>query len=441
VASSPLLLNVNANNSYSVVTMVPGTTNTKSYIYDPQGNLTTVQTDNARGDILTSVTNTQALINIYDTNGNLIGTIAQPSTSVLRQPVFDIAPQDAAASTDSGPTGSVVNLLSETNNFVSSGNDNITVDSGTATIIATGPSTVVNNISANVAFYAGPGSAMVNGGSGSVIAIGGAAGGTLTGGSAGNNILAANGGNTTLNGAGNGDALFGSNTGVDTLNGAVGSEALIGGAGTETIKASAGNVACGGSGNSTLDAAHGGGSTLFGGSGTSTLVAADGAESMWSGSGNSTLRGGSGNDIMGGSVDANSTSLMLGGTGAMTFLGGAGTVSAVGGTGDDTFWTSTGSMAVTEGAGNDSVYFGSGHATVNGGVGTDLYSFLSGHAGGVDIINDFKVGIDHIELFGYGSNVAQPQASDGNLSIVLGDNTHITRMGVTELAANSIAYG
>src|SRR4029079_203479 len=81
--------------------------------------LSTVTTSSSDDRTLTAVTNTQALINIYDTAGTLIGTITQPSTSALHVPVFDTTAADAAASTDSGPTGSVVNLLSETNNFVS----------------------------------------------------------------------------------------------------------------------------------------------------------------------------------------------------------------------------------------------------------------------------------------------------------------------------------
>ena len=437
----PLALQVNADNSYEVVTPIPDTENTQSSVYDPHGNLTTVKTSNPQNQTLTQVTDTQALINIYDTAGNLIGTITQPSTSALTRPVFNTTTQDAGASTASGPIGSVVDLLSETNNFVSSGNDDITVHSGTATITATGPSTVVNNLAANVTFYGGGGTATVNGGSGSVVAVGGANGGRLTGGTAGNNVLVANGGTTTLVGVADGDQLFGSNTGTDTLIGAPGNQILVGGGGTETINASAGNVAFGGSGNSTLNAAPGGGSVLVGGSGNSTLVAADGPVSMWAGSGTSTLQAGSGNDVMGGNADINSTTLMIGGTGNATFLGSAGSVTVTGGSGNDTYWASTGLMTIIEGSGNDTVFFGSGQATATGGTGTGIYSFINGHAGGIAKINDFKVGIDQINLFGYGNMIAQPQVSGGNLAISLSDGTAITLVGISSLAANSIAYG
>jgi large repetitive protein len=436
--SAPLTLRVNSDNSYAVVTPVPYTDTTKSYVYDSTGNLTTVQTNGGQNQLLTSVTDTQAVINIYDTDGNLIGTITQPSTSAFSLPVFATTPDTLAASTGSGPIGSVVDLLSETNNFVSQGNDTITVHSGTATITATGPSTVVNNDSANVTFWGGTGTATVNGGSGTVTAIGGAGGGTLTGGTAGNNILAAGGGITTVNGVANGDQLFGSNTGTDTLVAGAGIETLVGGAGTETLDANTGDAAFGGSGNSTLNGGPNGGSTLVGGSGTSTLIAGGGPESMWAGSSNSTLQGGSGPDTMGGNADVNSVTLMIGGTGNATFLGYGGTVTARGGSGNDTFWTGTGSMTITEGAGSDNVVFGAGHASITGGTGTDLYTFINGQAGGIDMISGFKAGQDQVQLFGYDNGTVQPQFVGGNAVLTLADNTSVTLLGVTHLAANSI---
>ena len=132
---------------------------------------------------------------------------------------------------------------------------------------------------------------------------------------------------------------------------------------------------------------------------------------------------------------------MYGGTGNDTFIGSDGTVTATGGTGNDTFWTGSGSMTITEGAGNDTVIFGSGTATVTGGSVTDLYSFNLGHAGGSDIINDFKVGSDQINLFNYSPSATQQQVSGGNTVLTLSDHTSVVLVGLTQLASNSIVYG
>ena len=77
-ASNNLTLNVAADNSYALVMPVPGTDTTKSFVYDSTGTLSTVETRASEGRVLTSVNSTTALINIYNSDGTLIGTITQP---------------------------------------------------------------------------------------------------------------------------------------------------------------------------------------------------------------------------------------------------------------------------------------------------------------------------------------------------------------------------
>ena len=438
-ASAPLELTINADNSYAVKTSTAGSATTTSYNYTSAGLLSTIDTNSTQGgQLLTSVSNTAALINIYDTAGTLIGTITQPSTSAYSLPVFDTTPKTLAASTGSGPIGSVVDLLSETNNFVSQGNDTITVHSGTATIAAMGPSTVVNNVDANLTFYGNASATNVFGGNGTITAIGGTGGGTLIGGLAGNNVLVAGGGTTTLVGVAAGDTLFGSDTGTDTLSAGGSGETLVGGGGTETLVARAGSVAFGGSGNSTLFSGDEGGSILVGGSGTSVLVAGAGNEEMWGGSGYSTLWGGSGSDVLGGNGDINSNTVMIGGVGNDVFVASAGTNTIYGGKGNDLVWGGSGNLTIHEGNGNDTVAFGTGTTTVDGGAGTNVYVLINGRAGGNDVINNFKVGTDHLSLNGYDPATVNQSVIGGNTVVSLSDHSTITLVGVTEHNISSL---
>jgi Ca2+-binding RTX toxin-like protein len=95
-------------------------------------------------------------------------------------------------------------------------------------------------------------------------------------------------------------------------------------------------------------------------------------------------------------------------------------------------------MTITEGVGNDTVVFGSGQVSVTGGAGIDLYTFINGHAGGVDVISNFKVGQDQLQLFGYDIGTIQRQVIGGNTALSFADHTSITLLGATQLAANSI---
>ena len=98
-------------------------------------------------------------------------------------------------------------------------------------------------------------------------------------------------------------------------------------------------------------------------------------------------------------------------------------------------------MQIVEGSGNDTVVFGSGATKVSGGTGTELYTFINGQAGGTDVISNFKVGVDQVNLFGYGTAAVQQQASGGGTLLSLTDHTSILLAGVTQLSPNSIAQG
>ena len=414
--SATLTIAANADRSYAVVSPPNNAGNTTARTYDSAGQFTQIDTRNAAGQLLQSVSNTTAIIEIYDDVGTLIGTITQPSTSASSQPIFTTQGQVLSATTGSGPVGSQITLIAESNIISSQGNDTITGGIGADTIFASGPTTSVIGGSGSLLFAAGAGSSTVLGGSGSATVFGGTGGGYLQGGAAGHNILLASGGNTTLVGGGPGDTL-------------------VGGGGNAVLAVQTGGVAFGGSGVSTV---FGAGGVMVGGSGSNLMVASPGSsEAMWAGSGTSTLFGGQGgHDTLAGGA-GNAT--LVGGIGNTVFLGAGGHVTATGGTGNDTFYaTGGGAMTIAEGAGTDEVLLGGGPTTVVGGTGRDLYDVVTAAAGGADVISGFKLGTDQIRLFGYDLTTVKQSVAGNNLTLTLTDSTRITLIGVSQLTNNSL---
>ncbi len=294
----------------------------------------------------------------------------------------------------------------------------LTVDAGAGadTIFAGGVGTTVTEGAGSLYLIGGSGTLSARAGIGTVTVFGGTGGGALDGGSGGHNVLVAGGGNTTLTGGGAGDLL-------------------VAGSGNTTLVLKGDSTAFGGAGQSTM---FGAANDVMVGSGNSDLmIAGAGPEALWAGTGTSVLYGGVGADTLVGGTAGQST--ITGGSGGDLIVGSAGKVVAHGGTGDDVFFAGTGDMTIAEGNGSDNVVFGRGNATVTGGAGRDLFTFLNGSAGGSDVISGFKVGTDQIQLFGYGADPARTAANGGSTVVTLSDGTTITLVGVTQLAANSIA--
>jgi len=121
----------------------------------------------------------------------------------------------------------------------------------------------------------------------------------------------------------------------------------------------------------------------------------------------------------------------------VTVTGGSGNVTLVGGAGNDLFTAGSGQALITPGAGNDTVQFGSGNTTVTGGSGTDLYRCLVGKGGGVDLIRNFKVGTDKLDLGG--TAIQHQSVAAGSLNLNLADATTIILSGISKLASNILA--
>ena len=129
-----------------------------------------------------------------------------------------------------------------------------------------------------------------------------------------------------------------------------------------------------------------GASTLTGGAGNDYLVGNTGADTLSGGDGSDILQGGSGIDIL------------TGGAGNDTLVGGAGADTLTGGTGADTFIVNTSDASTTIG--------GTGNA---------------GTISGFDVIKDFEVASDTLDMQGTVATAANTSATDGvNSTLTIG---------------------
>lgn len=101
-----------------------------------------------------------------------------------------------------------------------------------------------------------------------------------------------------------------------------------------------------------------------------------------------------------------SDELMYGFAANDTLYGNGGDDRLRGGDGDDMLIGGSGHDALLGEAGNDRIIGGTGRDTMTGGEGADTFVFYlsqqSGSVGARDVITDFEVGVDRIELAGTG---------------------------------------
>jgi Ca2+-binding RTX toxin-like protein len=198
-----------------------------------------------------------------------------------------------------------------------------------------------------------------------------------------------------ITGAGGADRLTG-NDGNDTLSGAAGNDTLTGGAGDDSMDGGTGNDSMvGGLGNDTyvVDATTDVIVELVG-EGTDTVRTSLAAYTL--GTTNSS---------------ANVENLVYTGTAAFAGTGSALGDSITGGTAADTLLGLAGNDTLTGGAGNDSLTGGAGADVLIGGAGNDRFIYTATTDSGTtavlrDIINDFTVGSDSIDVSAIDANTA-----------------------------------
>ena len=301
--------------------------------------------------------------------------------------------------------------------------------------------------------------------------LGGGTGDDWLKGGAGNDGLVGNDGNDWLEGGAGNDWLMGddgnedleakttnyglfANEDNDRLSGGAGDDGLFGGAGRDQLLGDTGNDwLFGGAGDDELwggsddDELRGqiGNDELSGNEGNDELLGGRGDDRLWGHQGNDVLWGHQGDDVLWGGTDDDE---LWGGTGDDELWGGRGEDVLWGSTGDDELWGSTGDDGLWGGTGNDVLWSeagddflsgGAGDDVLSGGAGNDLFSgsvgddvFIGGQGAdvfvlaveeGIDVIVDFEVGIDSIQLFG--SLTFEDLSLRGNSIVAFGETLAI----------------
>lgn len=208
-------------------------------------------------------------------------------------------------------------------------------------------------------------------------------------------------GNDTILGRGGDDRLFGG-SGADALVGGDGDDHLFGGIGGDEMLGGAGN-----------DGLRGwtGRDLLVGGTGNDTLAGEADADTLGGSAGNDVLSGGEGRDLLVGGLG---NDLLRGEYSSDTLAGGAGADQLLGGRNDDRLLGE---------AGND---------RLTGGEGADVFEFRQG--GGRDLVIDFGIGADRIDVsaFGFASGaevLALGAESGSDVIFALGLGAHVILAG------------
>jgi serralysin len=172
------------------------------------------------------------------------------------------------------------------------------------------------------------------------------------------------------------DVIVGSN-GKNVVDGGTGSDTITGGANKDTL--------VGGDGNDIL---IGGGErdTLSGGYGNDRLDGGDGNDGLKGSYGNDILIGGAGKDILYGEGDND------------TLYGGDDSDSLKGGYGSDVLYGGNGNDYLYGDNDDDVLYGGTGYDIMSGGRGFDTFVFNTAPEARADLIQDFKVTEDHIDI-------------------------------------------
>lgn len=301
-----------------------------------------------------------------------------------------------------------------------------------------------------------------SGGAGNDVLMGGVGHDTLSG-DAGNDRLHGQDGNDLLHDI-SGDNLLDGGTGDDVLTAGAGRDTLWGGSGNDVVRAGAANDWIdGGMGNDTLIGEAGndwlrdllGHNALIGGAGHDTLIAGSGNDRLRGDAGNDWIRGGSGQDVIHGGLDHDrlhgqgghdtlwgegGNDLLAGDAGHDVLQGGAGNDSLWGGADGDRLVGDVGDDLLDGGAGRDTLLGAAGRDTLRGGLdgdvligglGPDVFRFVSfaeSHRSQADVIQDFAVDEDRLDLRGLGLHYRDDDPFTGARQIRwqhAGSETHV----------------
>ncbi|MEM8837214.1 MAG: M10 family metallopeptidase C-terminal domain-containing protein [Pseudomonadota bacterium] len=280
------------------------------------------------------------------------------------------------------------------------GNDTLRGESGADLLIGgTGNDSLYGGTS-NDRLEGISGSNSLFGDDGADLIIGGVDGDRIFGGTGDDFIRAGTGDDYIEGGAGN-DLIEGE-SGQNWIHGGAGVDAIYGGTGDEIIYGGSGrDLIEGGEGSDQIDGGTNS-DTLSGGAGHDAVFGGAGNDVLFGNDGDDILRGGEGSDILDGGAGKDR---LLGEGGNDVLEGGDGNDILEGGEGNDTLSGGDGADRLAGGNGSDILEGGLGADILTGGLGADEYRFTSVNYSspfGIDVITDFTVGEDLINLYGVG---------------------------------------
>ena len=197
------------------------------------------------------------------------------------------------------------------------------------------------------------------------------------------------------------DDIISSNYGADTLDGGLGNDYIW---------------------------ADGGNDVVYGQSGNDDLLGNEGEDALFGGAGHDSLDGGVGHDTLdGGAGDDN----LFGEDGNDVLTGGDGFDYLIGGDGDD---------VISGGKEFDYLAGGTGNDTLNGGAYSDVFAFEQG--GNADVITDFEVGVDLLEMqVVTQGDITITSVVDGTLvGYGAGDTVLLENVSASELSWDDFIY-
>ncbi|MTH99845.1 DUF4114 domain-containing protein [Roseibium sp. RKSG952] len=272
--------------------------------------------------------------------------------------------------------------------------------------------------SGNDDLYGGAASDKLYGNSGDDILYGGNHSDELNGNN-GNDTLHGDRGNDSLIGGSGNDTLFGGNdtdsliggSGIDVLNGGYGNDTLKGGTGNDTLngdhdkdKLFGGDgvdIMNGGYGNDTLNGGRDN-DLLYGGNGNDNLYGSTGDDTFFGDAGNDVINGGLGNDTVDYTAFDVDLKIWLHNKKAHGLEIGRDTLKYIdninSGSGDDYLQGSRDANVIVAGGGDDTIRGLQGADTFTGGAGSDTYVYRSYDLNEADLITDFSVGEDVLDL-------------------------------------------
>ena len=201
------------------------------------------------------------------------------------------------------------------------------------------------------------------------------------------------------------------------------------------------SVVYGGNGNDTVTASGSEHTVVYGGRGadiiasngpaTGEFYGQGGNDVLWGYSGNDRLYGGNGKDNLLGNDGSDS---LYGGKGRDTLKGGSGSDLLKGGKGRDSSQGGDGSDRITGGAHSD---------TLSGGRGNDRFYFDGTHKEGRDVITDFSIHSEILEIKGLSyDDLAFGESLSGDAKIILPPGSLIILEGidVADLSADIFSF-